>query len=915
MRKSILMMSTAWGVLAMTGGSARAADAAPAAAPAPTAVGEIVVTAERREASLQAVPEAVTAFTARDRNIKGIGTVQEITDFTPGLTYSSQLDRPAIRGLAKNNNIYTSDSGVAIYYDDFYSNSTFLVGRDDLFIDQVEVLLGPQGTLYGRNAIGGLINTISKRPSNQFSGEVRAIAGNYGYTKFEGTVTGPIGDHFSFRLSGYDLNQQQGYFKNLVPGKPSEGEVRHDPYMDAQLRYRDDSNDIWLDANDVAFNHDRGGPGGLLGTPTAGAFDVGTYTSGQIFFNPNFGYQTPTGPVFACASSFPGCSPSGPVAGSVQGLVGTGNPALDNIRTFAHAIPTDIYVHGAYGITFHAVHHFDGFDVKYVTGYSQYHYHLNTALFGNDNSPVTSYQIPLAANGECAALAYAYGPAFCQPLTVNPAQNFVYETHAAWWSQELTFSSTTNNPVQWIGGLYYYHETNNNPQTVQALNQPQLANPVGGLPNPNDYYYFTDYQATIQSYAAYGQVDWKITPTLKLTGGFRFTYDTKSANEEARFIGFYDVSPGDGFGLGSYNGTPLGLNAGNLGSLLPALDITAPLINPAISAGKSLPGVTCAPSLATSGPFAGDWTRCLSDHSSAPTGTAGIEWTPDADTLVYVRYNRGYKAFGLNAGNLSGNPEAKPETVDDIEGGFKKTFGHTLTLDAAAFYYNYSNAQVPLPVPSQGINLTQFFNVPTSISEGVELTANWRPITHLDLSLTYGLDHTSIRTGCAYVNGAYVGACYIDTSDTEALSPGVRPVGPAIATGSSYDLEQAVNGNPLPQAPENKVAFNANYTWVFEPGNLTLSGTYIWRDKSYASVFTRSYDEAPSWSQVDMRAVWSGDHDRYEVVLYVKNLFNTLGYDAASTGYYLQTSTGYTQARSYDLTPPRLYGVELHYRF
>ena len=67
-----------------------------------------------------------------------------------------------MRGLARNNNIYLSNSAVAIYYDDFYSTSTFLVGRDDMLIDQMEILLGPQGTLYGRNAIGGLINTISK---------------------------------------------------------------------------------------------------------------------------------------------------------------------------------------------------------------------------------------------------------------------------------------------------------------------------------------------------------------------------------------------------------------------------------------------------------------------------------------------------------------------------------------------------------------------------------------------------------------------------------------------------------------------------------------------------------------------------------------------------------------------------------
>jgi len=140
--KHALLASSA--MLAMTLGTTAHAQTRPAAAAATNTIEELVVTAERREQNLQDVPVAVTAFSAHERNIEGISTVQDITNFTPGLTYSSQLDRPVIRGLARNNNIYLSDSAVAVYYDDFYSNSTFLVGRDDMLIDQVEVLLGPQ---------------------------------------------------------------------------------------------------------------------------------------------------------------------------------------------------------------------------------------------------------------------------------------------------------------------------------------------------------------------------------------------------------------------------------------------------------------------------------------------------------------------------------------------------------------------------------------------------------------------------------------------------------------------------------------------------------------------------------------------------------------------------------------------------
>ncbi len=117
---------------------------------------------------------------------------------------------------------------------------------------------------------------------------------------------------------------------------------------------------------------------------------------------------------------------------------------------------------------------------------------------------------------------------------------------------------------------------------------------------------------------------------------------------------------------------------------------------------------------------------------------------------------------------------------------------------------------------------------------------------------------------------------------------------------------------------------NANYTWVFNPGNLTLSGTFIWKDISYAEVFRQWYYTAPSWNQVDLRAVWSGDHDKYEIIFFVNNLFNTLGYDAATPGYTLVSNItnqsaavhgNATVAPSYDLTPPRLIGGEIHFKF
>ena len=896
--------------------------AASAAAPA-SGIAEVVVTAEKRSVNIQHVPVAVTAFTAKQRALEGINSIQDITNFTPGLTYSSQLDRPVIRGLARSTNVYAADSSVGVYDNDLFTNSTFLVGRDDMIVDQVEVLVGPQNTLYGRNAIGGVINTQSKRPSEVFGGEVREEFGNYGANKIEGTVTGPIPlvDGLSFRLSGIYDSQDEGYYKNLS-GKEIGG-IHHDPYVELQVQYKGERDDVWFMMYGLQFDGDRSGPGALQGSPGPGPYDTSLIDNNNtLFFNPNFAYS------------------GGAVPGSVVGASPTGgNPTTLKNRLLDLSYDTDINVKNSYSFNFHWTHHFDGFDVKYVGGYSQYDYSLSLNDFLTGDSSIKSYQIPTytlaevpVTSGNVCGYINAIGGA-CAPLTVDGNQGFNYDSKVKWYSQELNFASTTNGKFSWIGGLYYYNETDNNPETETATTQSQLsagtwnvipasgaatyipsllgAAPAVGTSIFNSRqagdFLFLDYQDMIQTVAGFGQVSYKLTDTIKITGGLRYTYDYKDAQEETRYIQLANPTL-----------------AGLLGQNTPAIDITSVLVS--YAPGK---GITSAVSFPTTGKYAGDAVRKLGDSSSAVTGTAAIEWTPDHDTLAYARYNRGYKALALNAGFTGANPEAAPESVNDYELGLKKTINHNLQIDVAAFYYDYSNDQVPLAFPvaipgGGATDLTQFVNIPKAVSDGIEVTAVWNPIPHLNFSLTYGLDHTEITTGCAKFTTPLAtssNSCFIDPADPLAQAKGAKPAGPSntATVQGGTEIFQSVKGNELPQAPENKIAFNTNYTLYFDPGNLTLSGTYVWKDHSYSSIFTRTqYDYAPSWSQVDLRATWSGNHDKYEVVLFVKNLFDTIGYDAAADGGYNATPQGgggATYSPTYDLTPPRTYGAELHYKF
>jgi hypothetical protein len=134
---------------------------------------------------------------------------------------------------------------------------------------------------------------------------------------------------------------------------------------------------------------------------------------------------------------------------------------------------------------------------------------------------------------------------------------------------------------------------------------------------------------------------------------------------------------------------------------------------------------------------------------------------------------------------------------------------------------------------------------------------------------------------------------------------------------------QNLKGNQLPEAPPNKVSLNGLYSWSFEPGKLTLSATYIWKDATYGSLFNRGYAKAPAYNEADFRLTWADSKGRYNVIAYVNNAFDELGYDG-QTGTLLRAGTAATSinpetaeviVRDPSLIAPRTYGIELQYRF
>jgi iron complex outermembrane receptor protein len=176
---------------------------------------DIIVTAERRATSLQNTPLSIIAVTTETVQAKGIEDLQDLSTFTPNLTISASRGNGnnqanfGIRGIAGGGGA-TGERGVGLYIDGIYVPRTSGAVLRVLDIDRIEVLRGPQGTLFGRNSTGGAIRIFSKQPTNQTEGYIRATAGSQNRVDLVGMINLPISETFAVRLQGAYLDQD-GY--------------------------------------------------------------------------------------------------------------------------------------------------------------------------------------------------------------------------------------------------------------------------------------------------------------------------------------------------------------------------------------------------------------------------------------------------------------------------------------------------------------------------------------------------------------------------------------------------------------------------------------------------------------------------------------------------------------------------------
>ncbi len=180
---------------------------------------EIVVTAEKREASLQDVPVSVTALTGDDMAAIGITTIEDVQLFVPGITVTNDaMAIVNIRGIGTSAFGVATDPSSTVHIDGVYIPRP-TTGYQDMFdVERIELLRGPQGVLFGRNSTGGTLNIITRLPADEFEGTLGVTVGNLSRRKFSGTVSGPLGERVRARVT-LMKNDRDGRFRDVLTGR------------------------------------------------------------------------------------------------------------------------------------------------------------------------------------------------------------------------------------------------------------------------------------------------------------------------------------------------------------------------------------------------------------------------------------------------------------------------------------------------------------------------------------------------------------------------------------------------------------------------------------------------------------------------------------------------------------------------
>jgi iron complex outermembrane recepter protein len=783
---------------------------------AAASVETVVVTSSKIKGDIQTVPIAITALSQEQLTSRQIAGGPDLVKEVPNLTFSKTNFTGyniEIRGIGTQAISVTTDPAVAVAFNDVPFIRNHFFEQEFYDVSQVEVLRGPQGTLYGRNATAGVVNVISAKPTDQFEAMLSADWGNYHNRRYEGMVNVPIlDDRMDLRVAG-EWTKRDGYSFNQITDSPIDG--RDLWSMRATLSYKPSENVrsylVWehfqedddrmrtakqLCKTDIPPTEIDGVP---VASPVAGLY-------GALVFGANYMGQgcLPTGLYSPDAFQVPyGFSLPYVVAGGLSGFI---NQYVDPYAstTQSHNLrDIESTINPRYKAKNDTIELNVDYDVTPDLTFTSQTAGNEDFLWSTEdyNRFNTSAGLFEQNYQNTARNRSIVGPdlMFCDPQ-LGCANRLVAQDlsdeHAWQFSQEFRLASNFKGPFNFsVGGNVMHYETEENYYVfINALTLYAL---YSGGPYLIYQPGVSDNHECLAIGGSAGSTGWTFPDPLQ--GGGQPT--SACVYIDPNPIGNLN-DKGHNYFLSQnpYVLTSYALFGESYYNIAPDLKLTTGL-----RWTKDEKHFTDIPSEVVTEGYGYPSIGVVDQQWGEWTGRAALNWTPKLDftdqTLLYGSFAHGYKAGGANppgaafpsisgtfsGGTNSGSGEVgvpvhplifKPEFINAFEIGSKNTLGDgAITLDGDVFYYDYKGYQISQIVDRTSINL----NFDATV-KGAEIESSWQPLPGLKFNFAGGYEDTRVKNGQQA----------IDLMDRTAGMPGWMVVKPFATQASNCILPDYV---------------------------------------------------------------------------------------------------------------------------
>jgi iron complex outermembrane recepter protein len=877
----------------------------------PVDTGNIIITATRRNQALSDVPMAVSAVTADTLQNSGATDIRQLNQLSPSLLVSSTTSEGGaavarIRGVGTVGDNPGLEGSVATYIDGVYRSRTGVALTELGPLDRIEVLRGPQGTLFGRNASAGVISVITAKP--QFTPFVSGAAsiGNYDYRRLEASLNGPLGETVAARLDGVYV-KRDGFIKDVISGRHINdrdryllrGQVLFQPNDDFTVRLIADYSRQNEECCAAVYLPTHNYVAGVGQTPSSiaaieralGAVINDHPYDRETSVTPGRSYRSDSkdGGVSAELNyDFGPAQLTSITAYRTNTFIGGGDVDYNNLDIFFRA---DDGGYGAKFKTFTQELRLQGTTMNDRLDWLVGAFYANEDLTRRDNTSLGA-----DADRYFGSLVRAASPA----LAGFPGYNLLNP-----FAQGFVLSQLTTNPL--LAGV---------PAVAYPLVIGAVAGQVVNTPLANQITRDV-FRQKGNNYALFTHNIFKITDQLSLTLGARYTIDHKKLSADLT----------SGSQCAAYRGNIARLKA--LAAAAAADPTGNGGLNPAIAALASalanqvLTPIGAAPCALNSvnGSFSGG-----SEKENKFTGTAVLSYKPTDQLLTYASFSRGYKAGGFNldrAGLTFGAVDLqdlrfKPELVDAWELGAKFN-GHGIDVNVALFQEDFKNFQLNT---FNGVNfVVENINSCSSDLGGADTDNSSAPVAcdgHKKPGVrSRGVEVETFFRPIPEVNGS-LGVTYADTKYRHNL---VGTNGNALIP-ALFQLP----GRQISNAP--KWTLTGSLGWTPPIGSGMHALFYI--DGRHTSSYNTGSDldiekMQKAFSTVNGRVGLRGPDEAWSVEVWAQNLFNAkykqVGFDSplqgsctqrgADNGFCSPIPNVSTALYNAFLGEPRTYGVTL----